>query len=127
MTDAPKYAAWFEMLLQQHRPLIDTNQFEKDAYDGYVSYGCGAIEPGADFRPIPFEKWVEDFRQRPIDTLYWGNDKRHTLAPHAEAYIDRISCKGYGDSCGNITVRGSDLCPDCTGARLDAQSPRIPQ
>lgn len=36
-------------------------------------------------------------------------------------------CPGWGDSCGNLCTLDSDLCPDCTMARMDAQSPRIPQ
>ncbi len=35
------------------------------------------------------------------------------------------TCPGWGEECGNET-EGSDLCPDCHMARLDAQSPRIP-
>lgn len=33
-------------------------------------------------------------------------------------------CPGWNDSCGN-KVEDGDLCPDCTMARLDAQSPRL--
>lgn len=37
-------------------------------------------------------------------------------------------CRGYGEECGTpVKHHGdSDLCPDCTVARMDAQSPRIP-
>lgn len=34
------------------------------------------------------------------------------------------ACPGYGEDCGTQTT--SDLCPDCTMGRMDAQSPRIP-
>jgi hypothetical protein len=37
-----------------------------------------------------------------------------------------VLCKGYGEECGNEIKGSSDLCPDCTTARLDVQSPRIP-
>ena len=33
------------------------------------------------------------------------------------------ACPGYGEDCGTLTM--SDLCPDCTLARMDAQSPRV--
>lgn len=39
---------------------------------------------------------------------------------------DEGGCPGYNDSCGNILGEGEDLCPDCTLARLDAESPREP-
>lgn len=35
-----------------------------------------------------------------------------------------VRCPGWGEECGN-PIGGSDLCPDCTMARLDAQSSRI--
>jgi hypothetical protein len=34
-------------------------------------------------------------------------------------------CPGYGEKCGVPTK--TDLCSDCTTARMDDQSPRIPQ
>lgn len=34
------------------------------------------------------------------------------------------ACPGWGEDCGTQTE--SDLCGDCTMARMDAQSPRIP-
>lgn len=34
------------------------------------------------------------------------------------------ACPGYGEDCGTQTT--SELCPDCTMGRLEAQSPRIP-
>lgn len=37
---------------------------------------------------------------------------------------DEGGCPGWNDSCGN-DIEDGDLCPDCTMARLDAQSPRI--
>lgn len=44
--------------------------------------------------------------------------KIHALGP-------KRTCPGWGEECGNETA-GSDLCPDCHMARLNAQSPRIP-
>lgn len=38
---------------------------------------------------------------------------------------DEGGCPGWNDSCGNMLEGDADLCPDCTMARLDAQSPRI--
>lgn len=37
-------------------------------------------------------------------------------------------CPGFGEECGTPVKHHNDsvLCPDCTMARLDAQSPRIP-
>lgn len=35
-------------------------------------------------------------------------------------------CRGYTEECGNPT-KGNDLCPDCTTARLDRESPRSPR
>jgi hypothetical protein len=37
-----------------------------------------------------------------------------------------VLCKGWSEACGNEIKGSSDLCPDCTMARLDVQSPRIP-
>jgi hypothetical protein len=37
------------------------------------------------------------------------------------------SCPGWGEDCGNKIPSGTDLCPDCTMGRVDAQSPRVPQ
>lgn len=34
-------------------------------------------------------------------------------------------CKGYTEPCGNEIKGSSELCPDCTTARLDDQSPLI--
>ncbi|MGW1157805.1 hypothetical protein ACWD48_06165 [Streptomyces sp. NPDC002519] len=33
------------------------------------------------------------------------------------------ACSGWGEECGNSIPKASDLCPDCTTGRLDAQSP----
>lgn len=40
-----------------------------------------------------------------------------------------LECPGYAvPECGNrLPRRSSDLCPDCSTARLDAESPRIPR
>lgn len=38
-----------------------------------------------------------------------------------------LLCKGWGEDCGNLIDDNSDLCPDCSIARLDAHSPRIPR
>ncbi|MFD3455800.1 hypothetical protein ACFWVC_26930 [Streptomyces sp. NPDC058691] len=36
------------------------------------------------------------------------------------------TCRGWGEACGNPLPQAGDLCPDCHAARLDAESPRIP-
>jgi hypothetical protein len=41
--------------------------------------------------------------------------------------LDKGACPGYGEYCGNLLAPADDLCPDCTMARLNAQSPRIPR
>jgi hypothetical protein len=41
--------------------------------------------------------------------------------------LDKGACPGYGEYCGNLLTPDADLCPDCHGARLDRESPRIPR
>lgn len=42
--------------------------------------------------------------------------------------MDKRICPGFGvEDCGNDVLIGEDLCPDCLVARLDQQSPRIPE
>lgn len=38
--------------------------------------------------------------------------------------IEEKACPGYNDSCGGLREGDNDLCPDCTIARLDFESPR---
>lgn len=52
---------------------------------------------------------------------------RLEIDPLCEACIGQLACPGWDDSCGNLREEGADLCPDCTMARLNAQSPRIPR
>lgn len=41
--------------------------------------------------------------------------------------LGTIPCRGWGEDCGTpVRVGVEDLCPDCTVARLDSESPRIP-
>lgn len=47
--------------------------------------------------------------------------------PLCDSCIDDLACPGFGDSCGNLLDKEADLCADCTIARLDAHSPRIPR
>lgn len=49
------------------------------------------------------------------------------IDPLCDICLDALSCPGFNDSCGNLITPGNDLCPDCSIARLDAQSPRIPR
>ena len=71
--------------------------------------------------------------------LHTAQDKKRApIAPATEGHVgfpylsDAVvavaeaaeRCTGYGEPCGNPTG-GNDLCPDCTMARLDVQSPRI--
>jgi hypothetical protein len=70
------------------------------------------------FRPAPAGDTIE------VDPLC-------DICTKAMAKLQRefqdLLCKGWGEDCGNLIDDGSDLCPDCSIARLDAQSPRIPR
>lgn len=56
-----------------------------------------------------------------------GPNEYHTYLSDAivAVALEAEKCKGFGEACGSPTG-DSDLCPDCTTARLDVQSPRIP-
>jgi hypothetical protein len=56
----------------------------------------------------------------------WAQRQARVTAERAARQTARQvrTCPGWGEDCGNHVTAG-DLCPDCTVARLDAQSPRI--
>lgn len=58
-------------------------------------------------------------------TIRIAEDPKRRLTPAQSRELGEKlrSCKGWNAECGNPT-EGSELCPDCTAARLDAQSPR---
>ncbi|MEU7092994.1 ParB/RepB/Spo0J family partition protein [Kitasatospora aureofaciens] len=89
MTDAPRYADWFQALLDENRPLdMSLEEFESSAYSGHVSYELGGTD--GHYAPEPLEAWVLTFRRRPVGALYWGNDRRTELAPYANAYAAAV-------------------------------------
>lgn len=53
--------------------------------------------------------------------------KSPEIDPLCDPCIEAMACPGFNDSCGGLRETGADLCPDCTMARLDAHSPRIPR
>jgi hypothetical protein len=82
------YPAWWTALMAERQTCTDTDSFEREAYQGYVSHGIGGTD--GHYAPKAFETWVHTFRKSPINALYIGNDARYALAPMVLSYVARI-------------------------------------
>lgn len=79
------FAPWFRALLEQNLTLEDTEWFEEEAYRGSISYEYSMTDGW--YAPEPKERWLYTFRKGAIGALYWGNDRRNSLAPYAVSYV----------------------------------------
>lgn len=83
------FADWFQALLDRDEICADYRAFERTAYSGYINYGISMTD--GYYAPEDFDAWVIGFRKAPINSLYWGNDRRNDLAPQANSYAKIIA------------------------------------
>lgn len=86
---ASEYADWFQALLDQNKDLTDLEWFEEEAYKGHIGYSLSMTD--GYYAPEDKATWLHWFKQGAIGSLYWGNDKRNTLAPYVNSYLKMIN------------------------------------